>query len=180
MLSWLGIQRGKMILDENARVGAEQERDAAYRERDTDLRSLNEQIMKAQSAQATSESKLEAALSANANDEEECKAAKAQIEHYEREIAALRATPAVAGGFHTAIGQLNAFLLSEPGGSGARLKETARALLPSLTVNRRGVDDEFEVRALWVAVWPDLECFHGSNSVAILLPFFQGNPRKHV
>ena len=60
-------------------------------------------------------------------------------------------------GLQSAIGEFNAFLLSEPGGSGARLKEAARALLPSLTVNSRGVDHEFEMGALWVAVWPDLE-----------------------
>jgi hypothetical protein len=60
-------------------------------------------------------------------------------------------------GLQAAVGQFNAFLLSEPGGGGAGLKEIARALFPSLVVNCRGVDHEFEVRSLWVAIWPDLE-----------------------
>lgn len=89
MLSWLGIQRGKMIV-------AEQERDAAYTERDTEVRNLSEQLMKAQTAQANSESKLEAALSASAQNEEECKEAKAQIEQNKRELANLRTVPAGA------------------------------------------------------------------------------------
>ena len=78
-------------------------------------------------------------------------------------------------GLQAAIGEFNVFLLSEPGGSGARLKKAARALLPSLVVKGRGVDHEFEVRALRIAIWPDSERFHGSIFVAILLPFFQGN-----
>jgi hypothetical protein len=60
-------------------------------------------------------------------------------------------------GLQPTIGEFNAFLMCEAGGDGARLKEVAGALLPSLRVNRCGVNDEFEVRSLRVAVWPDLE-----------------------
>jgi hypothetical protein len=98
MLSLLAVQGGRRILDEQARASAEQERDAAYAERDTDVRNLNAQLANAQTAQATSESKLEATLAANAQYEEELKSVKSQIEESRREPSALQIVPSGVGG----------------------------------------------------------------------------------
>jgi hypothetical protein len=98
LLSGIGMEHTKMLIDEKARHGAEEERDAAYKEKNTEIQNLNGELTKAQTARETAESKLEAALAANAQDEEAYKEAEAHLDQVERELAALRVAPAAAGG----------------------------------------------------------------------------------
>ena len=83
LLLWLGVQRVEVFEYRRSYLTAEQERNAAYAEKNAAIQSCNERLAREESARYVAENKMRLAIQAQNNEQ-------AQRDQDEREITALR------------------------------------------------------------------------------------------